>query len=129
MITPAELAAAREQHAKMDPIIKPIFAAPVEGDGLRGDIGIDRPAREDAPMVSRDDAVAIALKLAADDPDYGPIERVGDVFSMDGGRTWMVHLVPIPLDLGNGIIAVDTPGTWPVRVCGLTGQANWVETL
>ena len=54
-------------------------------------------------MVSRDEAIAIALKLAADDPDYRDraVERVGDVLSRDGGLTWVVHLVPEPLDLGD----------------------------
>jgi hypothetical protein len=40
-------------------------------------------------MVGRDEAIAIALKLAADDPDYRDraVERVGDVLSRDGGLT------------------------------------------
>jgi hypothetical protein len=82
-------------------------------------------------MVGRDEAAAIALKLASDDPPEGDrkVERVGDVFSMDGGLTWTVHLVPEPLDLGSGIIAVDTPGVWIVVVSGRTGRGNWVETL
>jgi hypothetical protein len=79
-------------------------------------------------MVGRDEAVVIALKLAADDPRR-KVERVGDVFSMDGGLTWTVHLVPEPLDLGDGTIAVDTPGTWAVFVSGTTGRAKWIEML
>jgi hypothetical protein len=82
-------------------------------------------------MVGRDEAVAIALKLAADDPPspYRKVERVGDVFSMDGGESWTVHLVPEPLDLGDGTFAFDTPGVWIVVVCGRTGRCTWVETL
>jgi hypothetical protein len=82
-------------------------------------------------MVGRDEAVAIAFKLAADDPPAGDrkVERVGDVFSMDGGLTWTVHLVSDRLDLGAGTIAFDTPGVWIVVVCGRTGRCNWVETL
>ncbi len=82
-------------------------------------------------MVGRDEAVAIALRLAVDDPPAGDqrVERVGDVFSMNGGLSWTVHLVPEPLDLGDGTIAFDTPGVWIVVVCGRTGRCNWVETL
>jgi hypothetical protein len=57
------------------------------------------------------------------------VERVGAVFSRDDGLTWTVHLVPEPLDLGDGIIAVDTPGVWIVVVSGRTGKCNWVEAL
>jgi hypothetical protein len=82
-------------------------------------------------MVGREEAIAIALKLAAEDPDYRDraVERVGDVFSMDGGLTWTVHLVPEPLDLSDGTVAFDTPGTWPVCVSGTTGRAKWIESL
>lgn len=82
-------------------------------------------------MVGRDEAATIALKLAADDSGYRDraVERVGDVFSMDGGETWTVHLVPEPLELGGGGIAFDTPGVWVVMVCGRTGRCKWVETL
>jgi hypothetical protein len=82
-------------------------------------------------MIGHDEAIAIALKLAADDPDYRgrAVARVGDVFSPDGGLTWTVHLVPEPIDLGDGTIAYDTPGTWPVCVSGRTGRAKWIETL
>jgi hypothetical protein len=75
-------------------------------------------------MVSRDEAVAIALKLAAVNPPAGDrkIERVGDVYSMDGGLTWTVHLAPEPLDPGDGAIATDTPGVWVVVVCGRTSR-------
>jgi hypothetical protein len=81
--------------------------------------------------MSRDEAVAIALRLAADDPPspYQKVEGVGDVLSRDRGRTWVVHLVPEPLDLGNGTIAFDTPGTWAVCVSGTTGRAKWIEML
>jgi hypothetical protein len=81
--------------------------------------------------MSRDEAVAIALRLAADDPPspYQKVERVGDVLSRDGGRTWVVHLVPEPLDLGDGTIAFDTPSTWAVCVSGTTGRAKWIEML
>jgi hypothetical protein len=67
-------------------------------------------------MVGRDEAIAIALKLAEHDPRGRPIERIGNVFSKDEALTWMVHLVPAPIDLGNGCIAVDSPGTWAVCV-------------
>ena len=82
-------------------------------------------------MVGRDEAAAIALKLAVDDPPAGDrkVERVGDVFSMDRGETWTVHLVPEKLDLGDGTFAFDTPGVWIVVVCGRTGRCKWVETL
>ncbi len=82
-------------------------------------------------MVGRDEAVAIALTLAADDPDSRDraVERVGDVFSMDKGLTWTVHLVPETIDLGDGTIAFDTPGVWIAVVCGRTGRCNWVEPL
>ena len=82
-------------------------------------------------MVCREEAVAIALKLATDDPRnrVQAVERVGEVFSMDGGLTWTVHLVPEPLDLGDGTIAFDTPGVWIVTVCGQTGRCKWAETL
>jgi len=80
-------------------------------------------------MVGRDEAIAIALKLAEDDSQRRPVERVGDVFSVDGGLTWTVHLVPEPLDLGDGTIAFDTPGVWIVTVCGRTGRCVWSETL
>ncbi|AWM40396.1 hypothetical protein GobsT_11090 [Gemmata obscuriglobus] len=81
--------------------------------------------------MGRDEAVAMALRLASDDPPspYQKVERVGDVLSRDGGQTWVVHLVPEPLDLGDGTIAFDTPGTWPVCVSTTTGRANWIETL
>lgn len=82
-------------------------------------------------MVGRDEAVRIAMKLAADDPDYRDraVERVGNVFTRDGGKTWMVHLVPEPLDLGDGTFAVDKLGIWGVFVCGQTGRCKWVEPL
>ncbi len=82
-------------------------------------------------MVGRDEAVAIAMKLAVDDPPAGDrkVERVGDVLSMDHGDTWTVHLVPEPLDLGGGTFAFDTPGVWIAVVYGRTGRCNWVETL
>ena len=80
-------------------------------------------------MVGREEAVAIALKLAEDAPQGRPVERVGEVFSADGGQTWTVHLVPVPLDLGDGMIAFDTPGTWTVCVSGRTGKAKWMESF
>ena len=80
-------------------------------------------------MVSREEAIAIALKLAADDPQRRPVERVDEVFSADGGQTWTVHLVPVPLDLGDGTIAFDTPSTWPVCVNVRTGKARWMESF
>jgi hypothetical protein len=82
-------------------------------------------------MVSREDAIAIALNLSLDDPQAGgrKVQSVGDVFSMDRGETWTVHLVPEPLDLGDGTFAFDTPGVWIVVVCGRTGKCKWVETL
>ena len=80
-------------------------------------------------MVDRDEAIAIALKLAADDPERRPVERVGDVFSLDSGLTWTVHLWPVPLDLGDGTIAFDTPGTWAVCVSSRTGRGKWIESL
>jgi hypothetical protein len=82
-------------------------------------------------MVGRDEAVVIALKLTADDPPsvYQEVERVGDVFTRDGGLTWTVHLVLEPLNLGEGTIAVDTPGTWAVYISGTTGRAKWIGLL
>jgi hypothetical protein len=80
-------------------------------------------------MIGREEAIEIAQKLSVDDPQGGPIERVGDVFTRDGGLTWMAHLWPVPPDLGEGVSVVDTPGTCPVCVCGQTGRARWVETL
>jgi hypothetical protein len=79
-------------------------------------------------MISREDAIAIALKLAADEQPEPAIERVGDVFTMDGGRTWTVHLCP-QQQIIDGWIAVDTPGVWAVVVNGQTGIAKWVEIL
>jgi hypothetical protein len=40
-----------------------------------------------------------------------------------------VHLVPEPLDLGDGTIAFDTPGTSAVCVGGTTGRAMWIDML
>jgi hypothetical protein len=80
-------------------------------------------------MISREDAIAIALKLAADEQPESPIERVGDVFTMDGGRTWTVHLCPQQPTIDGRWIAVDTPGVWAVVVNGQTGIAKWVEML
>ena len=74
-------------------------------------------------------AVEAALRLAEAEPPGRLLTDVGDVFTMDGGRTWTVHLVPEPLDLGNGVLAFDTPGTLIAIVNGVTGRANWAETL
>jgi hypothetical protein len=92
---------------------------------------LGRSAAKADPMVGRDQAAAIALKLAVDDPPspYRKVERVSDVFSMDRGQSWTVHLVPEPLDLGDGTFAFNTLGVWIVVVCGRTGRCNWVETL
>jgi hypothetical protein len=81
-------------------------------------------------MVTRDEAVAIALKLAADDPPSPrAVESIGDVFTMDGGQTWTVHLVPVPHDAGDGAVWFDTPGVWAVCVNGATGSAKWYDSL
>lgn len=80
-------------------------------------------------MITRDEAIAVALKLAEDDPQGRAVERVGHVFSRDGGTTWTVHLVPVPIALGDGCITVDTPGTWAVCVSSRTGRATWIEML
>ena len=40
-----------------------------------------------------------------------------------------MHLVPEPLDLGDGTIAFDMPGTWAVCVSGNNGRAKWIEML
>lgn len=83
-------------------------------------------------MLSRDEVIAIALKLAATDPNYRDrtVERVDAAFSMDGGLTWTVHLVPEPLDLGGDTIIVSrTPELWLVCVDGCTGDCHWLEML
>lgn len=42
-MTPEELAAERKRHAAMAPVIRPLFAAPVVGDGVLADTLIERP--------------------------------------------------------------------------------------
>ncbi len=85
-------------------------------------------------MIDRNKAVAKALALAETDPPVKgrAIERVEEVFSIDGGLTWIVHLLPesVVLSQGDKIIEFcDTPGTWAVCVCGQTEKAKWVEML
>ena len=54
---------------------------------------------------------------------------MGDVFTVDGGASWTVHLIPARIVLGDSCTAFDTPGTWAVAVNGETGKAQWVEML
>jgi hypothetical protein len=70
--------------------------------------------------ISRQAAVTIALKLAAETSWARPIEKVGDIITRDGGRTWVVHLVPEPIECWPGVIAFDTPGTSAVCVSSET---------
>jgi hypothetical protein len=81
-------------------------------------------------MVTREEAIAIALKLAADDLLQEPIAGVGDVFTMDGGESWTVHLLERnePQVVGDWIIT-NTQQLQIVCVNGRTGQAVWCETL
>jgi GYF domain 2 len=79
--------------------------------------------------INRAAAIQIAQRLALDTSLARPIVAVGDVITRDGGRTWIVHLVPEPIDCRPGVIAFDTPGTWAVCVNSETATGNWVEML
>ena len=71
-------------------------------------------------------AVEAALKLAEADPSCPPFTDVGAVYTMDSGRTWIVHLALEPFDLGNGRKMYQDPGTLTAIVNAETGQASWV---
>jgi hypothetical protein len=79
-------------------------------------------------MVSREEVIASALKLAADDRPWEPITGVGDVFTVDGGESWTVHLLERnePRVVGECIIT-STQQVRIVCVNGRTGTANWAE--
>jgi chitodextrinase len=82
-----------------------------------------------ATRLSRATAIEIAQRLAADTPRERPIVEVGDVITRDAGRTWVVHLIPEPIECWPGVIAIDTPGTWAVCVSSEKATGNWVEML
>ncbi|MFO0969758.1 MAG: hypothetical protein U0793_29735 [Gemmataceae bacterium] len=70
------------------------------------------------------------LRLAADDPPRRPIAGVGDVFTVDGGESWAVHLLEEnePRIVDDSIIT-STQQVKIVCVNGRTGAANWALTL
>jgi hypothetical protein len=79
-------------------------------------------------MLSREEAIAIALRLSQEEPRGRQVATIGDVFTHDNGQTWTVHLVPEPLVIENKWVAFDTPGIWIVSVSSKTGCGKWVET-
>jgi hypothetical protein len=80
-------------------------------------------------MMGREDAIAIARKLVCEQQPKTVIVGVDNVFTVDNGQTWTVHLLPQPIVLDEKWVAVDTPGTIPVFVNAKTGQAKIGETL
>ena len=125
--------------------VGPLAPAELRRHALDGDVDPDTPVRcgrdgrwvraarvkglFPTSRISRAAAVEIARRLAADTPWARPIAAVGAVITRDGGRTWVVHLVPEPVECEPGVIACDTPGTMAVCVSSETATGKWVEML
>ena len=75
-------------------------------------------------LLTRDEAIAIALQVASETPGSRPIESVGEAFTVDAGQTWGIHLNPESIECWPGVIAFDTPGTIFVCVCGKSGKGT-----
>jgi hypothetical protein len=80
-------------------------------------------------MVSLEEAVQIALRLAAEDPPPTPILGASEIFSMDGGESWTVHLREDNVRVVGDRVITRMPCARVVIVDGRTGAANWAVMM